>query len=126
MYDTLIMLKPGSSFTVDDLHDLVVTAVAGGSECVERQADLIRVTAGSGWLKIGWNDAPHVLEESNEIAEQLSVPCRGCVIRFEMSGDDPEMDLFNVYLIINKNLQSTGCFVIFDAQEGKLLFDDGA
>jgi hypothetical protein len=43
-----------------------------------------------------------------------------------MTGDDPDRELFNDFLLINEHLQATGNFVIFDAQECKLLFDDSA
>ena len=39
-----------------------------------------------------------------------------------MSGDDPNMELFNDYLLINESLKATGSVVIFDPQEEKLLF----
>ena len=41
-----------------------------------------------------------------------------------MGGDDVEMTLFNDYLLINERLQKTGHFVIFDPQEGKLLYHE--
>ena len=124
MYDTLIMLKPDASFTVDELHALIVNVVkAAGSAAVEREGSHVRVTAGSGSIDITWRNSAYVVEESNEIAERFGVPLQGCRARFEMSGDDPEMELFNDYLLINERLQATGKFVIFDKQECKLLFE---
>jgi hypothetical protein len=64
-----------------------------------------------------------VVNESNEIAERFGVPSQGCRTRFEMSGNDPDMTLFNDYLLINERLQAMGNFVIFDMQECKLLFE---
>src|SRR5262245_24061317 len=123
MYDTLIMLKPDASFTVDELHAIVGDVMKTGAAAVEREGSLVNVTAGSGSLDIAWHNEAHVVEESNEIAERFGVPSQGCRARFEMAGDDPEMELFNNYLLINERLQETGKFVIFDAQECKLLFE---
>jgi hypothetical protein len=83
----------------------------------------VRVTTVSGSLDLVWHNAGHVVEESNEIAERFGVPSQGCRARFEMAGDDPDMELFNDYLLINERLQDTGKFVIFDTQECKLLFE---
>jgi hypothetical protein len=124
MYDTLIMLKPGGVFTVDDLYRLVTDAVQFISGDVDRDDDYVRVLGRSGSLNIVWNDAEHVAEESDEIAKRFGVPCEGCAARYEMSGDDPDMELFNLYLTINDRLQATGMFVIFDTQECKLLFEE--
>lgn len=123
MYDTLIMLKPEASFTVDQLYALVMEVVASGEAIVERDVEAIRITTDSATLNIDWNDDAHVIEESHEIAAEFGVPSQGCPARFEMAGDDPDMDFFNDYLIINEKLQATGKFVIFDTQEGRLLFD---
>jgi len=124
MYETLAMLKPGASYSADELYRLVYD-LARYELYVERDGDLIRLVVGDAWLGISWSDAPHIIEESDEIAGQFGIPCRGCHIRIEMSGDDPGMDLFNHYLIINEKLQATGKFVIFDSQQCKLMFEDG-
>lgn len=124
MYDTLIMLKPGSSFTADDLHRLLLDVTQSGAVSVEREGDRFRVFAGTGQLDIGRNDAAYVAEESTDIAEKFGIPSRGCHSRFEMTGDDPDMELFNDYLLINERLQATGKFVIFDTYECKLLFEE--
>lgn len=123
MYDTLIMLRPEAAFTLDALHTLVRDVVREGTATVERVEDCLRVRTAEGSLSIVWNAAPHVLEESNELGEEFGVPTGGCRARFEMSGDDPGMELFNDYLLINERLQATGKFVLFDLQEGKLLFE---
>jgi hypothetical protein len=123
MYDTLIMLKPDASFSVDEVHALVVDVMNSEAAAVEREGSRVRVTTGSGSLDIVWDDAGHVVEESNEIAERFGVPSQGCRARLEMAGDDPDMELFNDYLLINERLQATGKFVIFDTQECKLLFE---
>src|SRR4051794_26607361 len=95
MYDTLIMVKPEASFTVDELHALVVDVNRSGSAAVERHGSRMRVTAGSGLLDIEWDSGGHVVVESNEIAGRFGVPSKGCRARFVMTGDDPDMELFD-------------------------------
>ncbi|WP_206817736.1 hypothetical protein [Chroococcus sp. FPU101] len=124
MYETLIMLKPSSTFRIDDLRRLLSDIAASEEVFVEQAGYQIRLVTETSSLNIYWNDAAHVVEESNEIAQQFAIPCTDCRVRFEMSGDDSEMELFNDYLLINQRLQETGQFVIFDAQECKLLFED--
>lgn len=68
MYDTLIMLKSNADFSVDELLGLVADVMQSELVGIERVGSGVRVLAGSGSLDIGWNDAAHVLEESNEIA----------------------------------------------------------
>ena len=123
MYETLIMLKPGGQFSLEDMLHVVRDVASSGDACVERTGDGILLEEGTAMLGISFSDAPHVADESGEIASQFHVPCQGCAARFEMSGDDPDLDLFNDYLIINERLQETGLFVIFDPNKGKLLFD---
>lgn len=122
MYETLIMLKPGTSFSVDEMNSLVVRVSQRGRTVVNRERSQIYIRSGSNLLNISWNNLPHVVEESDEIAERFNIPSQGCVARFEMYGDDADMELFNDYLIINEQLQATGKFVIFDSAECKLMF----
>ena len=123
MYDTLMMLKPNVSLTTDELHSILIDITRSMSRNVERDGNRLRVTTEGACLAITWNDSPHVMEESNEIAERFGVPSRGCRARFEMAGEDPDMELLNDYMLINEELQATGNFVIFDTQECRLLFD---
>ena len=124
MYDTLIMLKPNATLRIDDLHRLVCDVAAARGSQVECDSTCVRVVAGSASLVIAWSDAPQVIEESNDIAKQFAIPCTGCHTRLEMNGDDPDMELFNDYLLINERLQETGQVVIFDPQECTLPFED--
>ncbi|MEZ6142192.1 MAG: hypothetical protein R3B84_16650 [Zavarzinella sp.] len=126
MYDTLIMLKPSASFSVDEMLEVVQGVAATGDGSVERIGSTIRRVTSAGHIEIVPNSSGYVIEESNEIAERFDIPCHGCATRYEMSGEDADMELFNDYLIINERLQELGRFVIFDSQECKLMFDDGA
>ncbi len=123
MYDTLIMLKPDASFTPDGLYELVAGVVTSNEAQLSREGKGVRIAIGDSWIEIAWNPSGYVRVESDEIADRFSIPCRGCHRRFEMTGDDPTMDLFNDYLLINERLQATNDFVIFDSQECKLMFE---
>ena len=123
MYDTFIMLKPDASCAVEELHALVSDVMKSGAGTVERKGNHVRVTSGTGSLEIAWHDSAYVADESDEIAERFGVPSEGCRAQFEMAGDDPDMELFNDYLLTNERLQATGKFVIFDRHDRKLLFE---
>jgi len=82
------------------------------------------MTAGEACLEIRENSDSYVPEECHEIADQLSLPCREFRTRYEIAGKDPDMELFNDYLLLAERLQKTGQFVVFDCNRGKLLFDD--
>ena len=126
MYDTLVMLKPGSTFTVEEMLEVVQKVAAGGVGSVTRTGSTIRLETAAGYFELTLNTSDYVIEESNEIAQQFGIACRDCASRFEMTGQDSDMELFNDYLIINERLQALGKFVIFDTQECKLMFEDEA
>ena len=71
-------------------------------------------------LQIDHNNAPDVIEESQEIADDFDIACAACAVRFEISGDDPDMKLFNDYLLVVEKLEATGSFYIFDQSEEEL------
>lgn len=124
MYDTLIMLKPNARFRLDDLQALVSDVATAGGRVIELDADCVRLVADTATIVIHWSAASHVIQESNDIAKRFAIPCAGCHIRLEMSGDDPDMELFDDYMLINERLHETGQVVIFDTQDCKLLFED--
>jgi len=117
MYETLIMLKPEASFSLDDLEQLVRKLV---SKSVERKASAVILSLDSSYLQIDYSNASHVIEESREMAERYSLNCQDCAERFEMHADDMDMDFFNDYLVINEHLEKTNKFIIFDPNQGKL------
>ena len=123
MYDTLILLKPGAAFSVDEMLEVVQSMAATGGGSVTRKGSAVRLTTPAGHIEITLNSSSYVVEESNDIAERFDIPCRDCTTRYEMSGEDTDMELFNDYLIINERLQKLGRFVIFDPQECKLMFE---
>lgn len=124
MYAILAMIKDGVRFSSDDLHDVLLDITRTGKASLTRNGNLFHLVSGDGTLDLAIANEPHVEIESNEIAESYSIPCQGSCSRIEMSGDDPDMELFNDFLLINERLQATGNFVIFDPQECKLFFDD--
>lgn len=120
MYESLIMLKRNTTFFLDDLEIMVREVAASSAGTIERRNTSIILKSADAFLQIDFNNAPHVIEESKEIAKNCNIACAECVSRFEMYGDDLEMELFNDYLLINERLNDTGKFFIFDQIEGKL------
>ncbi len=123
MYETLAMLKPGASYSLDDLERLVTEVAQSGEAAVSRSGKTVRMVDGEAYVTFTENKAPYVVVESNDIAAKFAMPCKGCPSRFEIGGDDPEMELFNDYLLVAERLQGTGLFVIFDPHQCKLMFD---
>jgi hypothetical protein len=129
-YDTLAMVRPTASRAYDlKWMEELARAVAGGAGAsVARKRDLIgaayvSVMRGETELCIYYSDAPHVLIESNEIAEGCNGSCHGCASRFELSGTDLALVLMNDHQLICERLNATGDFVLFSAQGG-LFFGD--
>lgn len=122
MYDTLIMVKPGVSFTADELGSVLIDVTRRRSRTLERDGNVFRITTGSALLVLIWSDAPHVLEESERIAEQFEVSTRGCQTRIEMTGNDPDLELYYDCVLIDETLRATDKFVVFDTQAGRQRF----
>ena len=121
MYDTLIMLKPDATFSPDEMAMVLRNVAQSGGRTVECRGTSVIRKSGGAYLQVDFSNGPHVIEESKEIAVAYGIPCDHCAARFEMNGDDPDMDLFNDYLLVNERLEATGNFFIFDPIEGKLL-----
>ena len=119
MYETLILLKPGSTFQPEQMEELVSDMCAGEPRTVTREDGTIIVQAGASSLRIVFNDGPSVAEESHELAEEYGVDCADCTARYEMNGEDHDMELFNDHVIINERLEDLDKFVIL-YQSGEL------
>lgn len=73
-------------------------------------------------------NAPHVLEESGDIARKYAkdnpqqAAMAACATRFEMYGDDdPNMDYFNDSLILQACIAELGDVFVFDPYGGKFM-----
>jgi hypothetical protein len=119
VYETLLMLKPGQSFTPKEMAALVREVSAAGEGRFESQRGSCAIRAQDAYLQIDFADGVHIKQESGEIAAEFGIPCANCTVRYEMEGNDPDMQFFNDYLLINEKLYVTGKFVIFDQVEGK-------
>jgi hypothetical protein len=120
MYEMLMMLKPGEAFSVESMEALVRAVCHNDEVGVFRRDDTITVKDDDAQIIISFSDGDWVAEEARELADHFGVPSAGCIERYEMSGNDPEMVLFNVFLLINERLDSTGLFILFDCFSGDL------
>lgn len=91
MYEVLAMLKPDAKFTVDQMAAIVEDVCSSAERQVDRDGDAFSILAGDSQFHISFSDAPHIIEESHEIAEHFGIPCSGCSRRYEMAGHDPDM-----------------------------------
>lgn len=124
MYQTIAMLKPGYAFSVADMHEFVKEVASSGSGNLSQSGNTSRLSLSANYLTIGFSDAPHVAVESKELADTDGLPCGQSTNRIEICGEDPDMDLFNDYLIIAEKLHGTGKFVVYDLVAGKLMFPE--
>lgn len=124
MYEVLAMIKPESSFSVDEMAELLEAVCAAANHKLTRVENVFMITNGDAELQLEYSDEAFVVDESNDIADRFKVPCSNCAARIEMAGNDPDMVLFTDYLLINENLESTEQFILFDPQECRMLFAD--
>ena len=124
MYETFAMLKSDRAFSLDELEGMAREVADSGDAEVSRSGPAVRLTAGESFLEIRENRDDYVAEECQEIADQLSLPRQEFRTRYEIAGTDPDMELFNDYLLLAERMQKTGQFVIFDCNQGKLLFEE--
>jgi hypothetical protein len=119
MYETLMMIKPGEEFSMKAMADLVTKVCQSGEAEVKQTGGGIRVSLQEASLMIHYADGDWVAIESEELAARFNLPVSGCLTRFEMTGRDDDMLLYNEYLLINERLEDTGLFVVFDQFSGK-------
>ena len=124
MYEVLAMVKPDALFTPDDMESMLRKICTASGRELMRSGPAFTIRAEDAELRIFCRSGPDVVEESNDMAEYFGIPCEDCAARYEISGDDFNMVLLNGYILINEWLQETKRFVLFDSQQGKLLFDD--
>lgn len=71
MYNTLIILKPGTVFSVDEMLAVVQSVAATGRGKVQRLGSTIQLSISDSHIEIGPNNSGDVLVESAEIAEEF-------------------------------------------------------
>ena len=118
MYETLMMIKPGGEFSMQAMAALVSEVCRSGDAQVKHDKGGIKVSLQNASLMINFSDEDWVAIESQEIAARFSLPVSGCRARFEMSGRDDDLLLYNEYLLINERLEDTGLFVVLDQFSG--------
>lgn len=128
-YRLMVLLSDETTLTVESLadrlkkrfaYDLNVTVVVEGEK-----ADLLLVQWGDWSFHLGYESEPHVVIESEEIADHYAAShpeqkkIAACKRRLSMSGDDdPNMDHFNDYLFVMEILESFPGVYLFDPQDG--------
>ncbi len=120
LYETLIMLKPGETFTMDEMKKVVKRICQSEGIVLKANDQKILIAADKAWITLDFNQALWVLEESNAIASAFGLLSEGCSARYEMNAEDADMRLYNAYLLRSEALDATGKCVIFDQFFGKL------
>lgn len=113
-YKALILLPPTSSASIAEAEDKLRTFYRndGCDAIIQRHETVIEVIIGEWNCCVYLSSEPHVLVESQEMAELFAAarPDREeiatCNRRFEVIGTDPNMDYFNDYLFVLQVLES--------------------
>jgi len=129
-YDTQAIVRPGASahYNLDWIERLAREVASSGGATVTRKparpsGEMVCLSKDGVELRIYYDDAPHVAQECDEIADDYEAPCRGSTARFELNGTDLDLVLVNEHLLICERMKQTGDFVFFSGQNG-LIFED--
>lgn len=136
-YDLMALLTDDSEVTFKGLVDLVRRRFAHDLDAAVRiesfplikDSNHIAVRWGEWALRVFYEDEPHVLEESQELAEIYpDRPDResiaGCRRRITAAGDDdPDMDYFHGYLALVELLEELPGAILFDPLSGEFIND---
>jgi hypothetical protein len=126
MYHAFGLLQPGSDFTLEEAERRLRAKFSGYS--VTRDGGLVAVAKDDWEITLGLNAAPHVIDESADLAERLAgvedgADIAACAQRVEVSSDtpDPMMDHFNDFLFVIEVLQSFRGVIAIDPREPALM-----
>ena len=124
MYETLILVDADSLITGDAIENALAAVYSqskGAGAVVKRNGSSFKVAWPEFFLELGLSTAPHVLEESQEIALEFAKgrpeqdKIGRCHTRVELAGaDDPGMDYFNDYCYVVEAIEKLGTVYTFD------------
>jgi hypothetical protein len=131
MYRSLVLVDPASHISTEQPCDELRRFYAGDDRAPGR-IDLSDQTVTLHWagytLMAARQAAPHVLMESQEIADKFAQNhvardrIARCAARFELSGGrDPEMAWFNDYLFVGEALARLGIVYRFEPDTAQFL-----
>lgn len=131
VYEGLVLIDPDSSITARQLADELRRFYAGTSDApvaIDEEDDVVTLRWAGYVLEVGRSCAPHVREESQELADEFAsghpdhARIAQCACRFEMSGDDdPDMDRFDDSLFVGEALERLGRVYRFDPATSEFL-----
>lgn len=127
-YEHLILIGEDSDFNINLLNEKLNEINWGENQVeIKSAGDSISLII-NGWnFEIGLNDAEHVLQESEEIANdnaknhELYESIKRCKRRLELGGDpDFDMEYFNDFCIVLEKIESFSSVYTWNSQEGFL------
>jgi hypothetical protein len=130
MYESLVLVDPEAAVTAGQLASELRRFYAGAQDAPEivQSGETVSLQWSDYMLEVGESHAPHVLEESAEIAAERAAAhpdkerIARCACRFEISGpEDPDMDHFNDYLFVGEALARLGRVYRFEQASGEFL-----
>jgi len=131
MYQSLVLIDPESSISAEQLYDELCRfydGKHGAPDHIDLSDQTVILRCPGYALEAVGETAPHVLVESQEIANRYAQhhPAReriaGCAARFLLSGGfDPGMLRFNDYLFVGEALARLGTVYRLEPGTGQFL-----
>ena len=120
MYEIMAMIKSGHDLSREWMRGELRQIRGLEKKIEEDESPRIKIREENAYISIDFNNKDYVVIESKEIADKHGIDCTDCVSRFEISGKDEDMLLFNDFLLLMERLENHGAFVLFDKYTGKL------
>ncbi len=129
-YEYLILIAPNSEATMEGLKQKLEAFYANDERTVVVSLNSGRITVNiDGYeLYVDYSNAPHVVIESQELAEEFAkgkaeqAVIATCAARFEMAGaPDPETDYFNDSLYVQESMEEFSGVFVFDPMDGSFM-----
>jgi hypothetical protein len=134
-YELMALLTDEADLTLERLADLLRDVFRSDPRAVVRLDEYpgigrqhVAVRWGDWSFRLSYEDEPHVLEESQEMANTFAAGrpnqhvIAGCRRRVSMAADDdPDMDHFNDYCFIMGRLEKQPGVIVFDPQCGEFV-----
>jgi len=134
MYDTMLMIHPSTPIGIRELRSALEDAYAkrrgkGPVPTLTVHGPVLRLAFPGLTFGIGYEDPPHVVEESAEIAERYGAgradqaAIAQCAARFVVGADgsDDDMEYFNDFVTIVECAERAGRVFQFDPVSGQMM-----
>lgn len=127
-YRLIVFIPASSSITLEAILEQLQLRFASQNASIVRDGKKMVIKRGTWSLSIDWEDGPHVLIESQEMADIFAKDradkdiIAASARRLTTAGDpDPDMDYFNDYVAMIEVFESISGLIILDPDNGKFM-----